>query len=124
MATSEWPMVLPDRRSLRSAREDLLALGLLAHRQEQPAVRPIIERSWRRCVSEAVPTVQRELPHVELSTMTLALRDAAAPVLDRMSEHLGDLRVGLYVSNDRGQILHRQVPEAQHRRILDRACAA
>ena len=124
MTTSDWPLVLPDPRSLHCVREDLLSRGLLADRQEQSMVRPVIERSWRRCVADAVPTVRWELPHIEPSTMAVALRDAAAPVLDRMSEHLGDLRVGLYVSNDQGQILHRQVREAQHRRLLDRACAA
>jgi transcriptional regulator of acetoin/glycerol metabolism len=56
--------------------------------------------------------------------MTLALREAAAPVVDRMTEHLGDLRVGLFVSNDRGHILLRKVQEPQYRRILDRASAA
>src|SRR5687767_12776912 len=122
---SEWPASLPtDPRSLRAAREDMLSRGLLAPRRGQPAVRPIIERSWRRCMADAVPTVRSELPHSDLATMTIALRDAAAPVVDRMSEHLGDLRVGLFVSNDRGQILLRQVQEPQHRRILDRASAA
>jgi transcriptional regulator of acetoin/glycerol metabolism len=102
----------------------MLSRGLLAPRQGQPAVRPIIERSWRRCMADAVPTVRSELAHSDLATMTIALRDAAAPVVDRMSEHLGALRVGLFVSNDRGQILLRQVQEPQHRRILDHASAA
>lgn len=124
MPTPEWPAALPDPRSLRSVREDLLARGLQAGNVEHPDLRPVIERSWRRCVADAVPTVRSELPHVELSTMTIALRDAAAPVVERMSEHLGDLRVGLYVSNDRGQVLLREVREAEHRRMLDRACAA
>ena len=125
MVQSEWPASLPaDPRSLHAAREDMLSRGLLASRQEQPAVRPVIERSWRRCMADAVPTVRSELAHSDLATMTIALRDAAAPVVDRMSEHLGDLRVGLFVSNDRGQILLRQVQEPQHRRILDRASAA
>jgi sigma-54 dependent transcriptional regulator, acetoin dehydrogenase operon transcriptional activator AcoR len=124
MPTSEWPARLPDPRSLHSLREELLTRGLRAVRGEQPGVRPVIERSWRRCVADAVPTARPDLPHAELSTMTVALRDAAAPVVERMSEHLGDLRVGMYVSNDRGQILLREVGEAQHRRLLDRACAA
>ena len=122
---SEWPTSLPiDPRSLRAVREDMLARGLLAPRDGGPAVRPVIERSWRRCVADAVPTAGNDLAHTDLATMTVALRDAAAPVVERMSEHLGDLRVGLFVSNDRGQILLRQVQEAQHRRILDRASAA
>jgi sigma-54 dependent transcriptional regulator, acetoin dehydrogenase operon transcriptional activator AcoR len=122
---SEWPASLPtDPRSLHAAREDMLSRGLLAPRQGQPALRPIIERSWRRCMADAVPTVRSEIAHSDLATMTIALRDAAAPVVDRMSEHLGALRVGLFVSNDRGQILLRQVEEPQHRRILDRAFAA
>ena len=124
MPTSEWPATLPDPRSLRPLREELLTRGLTAVRGEQPGVRSSIERSWRRCVLDSVPTARQDLPYAELSTMTVALRDAAAPVIERMSEHLGDLRVGLYVSNDRGQILLREAREAQHRRLLDRACAA
>ena len=125
MEGSEWPTSLPmDPRSVRAVREDMLARGLLAPRDGRPAVRPVIERSWRRCVAEAVPTAGNDLAHTDIATMTVALRDAAAPVVERMSEHLGDLRVGLFVSNDRGQILLRQVQEAQHRRILDRASAA
>lgn len=120
---SEWPTNLPDPRSLRAVREDLLARGLSAGSKDLSTVRPLIERSWRRCVADAVPTVRREPAYTDVGTMTAALHDAAVPVLDRMSEHLGDLRVGLYVSNDRGQILLRQVKEAGHRRMLERAYA-
>lgn len=125
MGPTQWPAALPtDPRSLRSVREDMLTRGLLAPAPTATALRPMIERSWRRCIADSVPTARTELQHIDLSSMTLALRDAAAPVVDRMSEHLGDLRVGLFVSNDRGQILLRKAEESGHRRILDNASAA
>lgn len=125
MRPPEWPATLPaDPRSLRAVREELLSRGLLAAVPSDSPVRPVIERSWRRCVADAVPTDRGELPHSDVSSMTLALRDAAAPVVERMSDHLGDLRVGLFVSNDRGQIVMRKAQEIQHRQVLDRAYAA
>lgn len=121
----QWPAALPtDPRSLRSAREDMVTRGLLARPAANTIVRPLIERSWRRCIAEAVPTARAEIAHTDVSSMTLALQEAAAPVVDRMSEHLSDLRVGLFLSNDHGQILLRKAEEKGYRKLLDRASAA
>ncbi|SFD64481.1 GAF domain-containing protein [Klenkia taihuensis] len=125
MGPTNWPATLPtDPESLRSVRDDMLSRGLLAPAPAAGSLRPMIERSWRRCIADSVPTARTELDHSDVSSMTQALRDAAAPVVDRMSEHLGGLRVGLFVSNDRGQILLRKAEEHGHRRVLDNASAA
>lgn len=94
MRPSEWPATLSsDPRGLRAVREDLLSRGLLAAVPSNCPVRPVIERSLRRCVADAVPTDRGELPHSDVSSMTLALRDAAAPVVERISSQPGGRRL-------------------------------
>jgi sigma-54 dependent transcriptional regulator, acetoin dehydrogenase operon transcriptional activator AcoR len=112
----------PDR--VRRARDDLLARGLLAPVDRTRAVPAVIERSWRRCVGEAVPTAPASIRHSSAVEVDPRLREAAAPVLDRLSEHLGDVPVAMFLSNERGEIVVRQVHEPGQRTVLDRASAA
>ena len=125
MPESNWLTSSPaDPQRVRAAREELLSHGLLAEPAGGLGVRDVIERSWRRCVADAVPTVRTELPHADVEDAHEALRDAAAPVLQRLSEHLADIPVAMFVSNDRGHIVLRHAQEWAHRRLLDRASAA
>jgi transcriptional regulator of acetoin/glycerol metabolism len=112
----------PDR--LRAAREELLSRGLLASPTAHVGVREVIERSWRRCVGQAVPIRPREVPYADASALQSILHDASAPVLERLGEHLTDVPVAMFVSNERGQIILRKANEAHQRALLDRACAA
>lgn len=83
----------------RQARERLLELGLLATPVAQSGVREIIERSWRRCVGDAVPVGRHEIPYVaDVIDVAPRLHAAAAPVLDRLGDDLGDARVAMFLS--------------------------
>jgi transcriptional regulator of acetoin/glycerol metabolism len=112
----------PDR--VRRARDDLLARGLLARPEPTRVVPDAIERSWRRCVGEAVPTAPTSVRYSGAVELDPRLREAAAPVLDRLSEHLADVRVAMFVSNERGEIAMRHVHEPGQLTVLDRASAA
>src|SRR4051812_18167036 len=103
---SSEPPLAPDQ--IRRARDDLLARGLLAQPAARSGVPEIIERSWRRCASEAVPTSPASIRYSSSIDLDPRLREAAAPVLERLSEHLADVRVAMFISNERGQIVVRQ----------------
>lgn len=119
--SSEEP---PDADRIRRARDDLLARGLLARPEPTGAVPEVIERSWRRCVGEAVPTAPASIRYSSSVQLDPRFLEAAAPVLHRLSEHLADVPVAMFVSNERGEIAMRQAHERGHRTLLDRACAA
>ncbi|MGY2083991.1 sigma-54-dependent Fis family transcriptional regulator [Blastococcus sp. SYSU DS0539] len=114
----------PDADRIRAAREELLAQGLLAHPEPTRGVPEVIERSWRRCVGEAVPTAPGSVRYSGAVQLDPRLREAAAPVLDRLSEHLADVRVAMFVSNERGEIAMRHAPGSGQLSVLDRASAA
>jgi transcriptional regulator of acetoin/glycerol metabolism len=109
---------------VRQAREDLLARGLLAPPEPMRAVPEVIERSWRRCVGEEVPTAPASIRYSGAVQLDPRLREAATPVLNRLSEHLADLPVAMFVSNERGEIAIRQVHDPKQRTVLDRGYAA
>lgn len=114
----------PDPARIRRAREELLTQGLLASPVSRSGVRDVIERSWRRCVGGDVPTRPAAIAYSDAPVLQTTLRDAAAPVLDRLSEHLTDVRVAMFVSNDSGQIIMRRASDPRQRALLDRASAA
>src|SRR4051812_49592541 len=89
----------------RRARDELLTHGLLALPASRPGVRDIIERSWRRCVGEAVPVSPASISYRDAAALQPALQEAAAPVLDRLGEHLADVRVAMFVSDDSGRLV-------------------
>src|SRR4051794_12302031 len=108
----------------RRARDELRSLGLLALPPSRPGVREVIERSWRRCVGEAVPTSPPSISYRDATALQPALQEAAAPVLDRLGEHLADVRVAMFVSDESGRIVLRRAHEPRQRTLLDRASAA
>lgn len=113
-----------DAEAIRQAREELRIDGLLAHPGRTSGIPEVIERSWRRCVGEAVPTAPTWIRHSDAVELDPRLLEAATPVLRRLSEHLGDVRVAMFVANERGQIAMRHVQERDQRTALDRASAA
>ena len=121
---TRWSGEAPDPDRIRRARDDLLSRGLLARPEPTHAVPEVIERSWRRCVGDAVPTAPTSIRYSNAVELDPRLREAAAPVLDRLSEHLADVRVAMFVSNERGEIVMRQAHEPGQRTVLDRASAA
>ncbi|MBW0113967.1 MULTISPECIES: sigma-54-dependent Fis family transcriptional regulator [Pseudonocardia] len=117
--------MLPDQAQTRQALERLLAQGLLATPVAQSGVRDVIERSWRRCVGAEVPIGRHDIPYVaDVHDMAPRLHAAAAPVLDRLGDDLGDARVAMFLSDDQGRIIMRRAGEPQQLRILDNSCAA
>ncbi|RRO18618.1 hypothetical protein EIL87_05730 [Saccharopolyspora rhizosphaerae] len=119
------PAPLPfDEGAVRRAKEALLTRGLLTSPVSQPGVRNIIERSWRRCIGEGVPPQPRFTPSRGPAERQSMLVDAARPVLERLSEHLADARVALFLSDDKGHIVMRKAAERRQRNELDNASAA
>jgi transcriptional regulator of acetoin/glycerol metabolism len=122
---TQWSADAPSSpEAIRGALEELRAEGLLAHPEPVPGVPDVIDRSWRRCVGEAVPTAPTWIRHSSAVEMDPRLLEAANPVLTRLSEQLGDVRVAMFVANERGQIAVRHVQERDQRTALDRASAA
>lgn len=119
------PAHLPfDHQAVRQAKESVLTEGLLTAPVGQPGVRTIIERSWRRCLGEAVPTRPRSITFCDVGERQSTLLKAAQPVLERLSDHLADVRVALFLSDSTGHIVMRKAPEPRHRDQLDNASAA
>ncbi|MER7434811.1 sigma-54-dependent Fis family transcriptional regulator [Pseudonocardia alni] len=115
----------PDQARTRQALERLLDRGLLATPVAQAGVRAVIERSWRRCVGAEVPLGRHEIPYLaDVTDLQPRLHAAAAPVLDRLGDDLGDARVAMFLSDDQGRIIMRRAGESQQLRILDDSCAA
>lgn len=120
-----WPDDPPQHQDrIRRAREDLRESGVLAVPVSSTGARDVIERSWRRCVGDGVPTRPHPLPYSDVGDLQPRLRAAAAPVLDRLSDQLSGVRVGMFVSDERGRIILRQVSEPRQRGALDDAGAA
>ncbi|MBW0114251.1 sigma-54-dependent Fis family transcriptional regulator [Pseudonocardia abyssalis] len=117
--------VRSDQARTRQALERLLDQGLLATPVAQSGVRDVIERSWRRCVGAEVPIGRHDIPYVaDVHDIAPRLHAAAAPVLDRLGDDLGDARVAMFLSDDQGRIIMRRAGESQQLRTLDDSCAA
>ena len=112
-----------DQSAIRKAKEELLSRGLLDAATLRSGVRDVIDRSWRRCIGEAVPTNHTSVPG-RSNTPDSVLQEAAEPVLVRLAEHLADVRVALYLSDSQGNILTRKASERRQRILLDNAYAA
>lgn len=113
-----------DEDAVRQAKESLCSDGLLTVPVSQPGVRDVIERSWRRCIADGVPTQPGAISACQVDDRQPALLEAARPVLDRLSDHLADTRVALVLSDSTGHIVMRRAPEYHLRHQLDNAWAA
>jgi hypothetical protein len=120
-----WPIdVSRDQKRTRQALEQLLDRGLLAAPVSSTGVRDVIERSWRRCAGDGVPVKAPTIPYQDLGDLQPRLRTAAAPVLDRLGNHLSNVRVAMFLSDKHGRIIVRRVSEPAQRAVLDNAYAA
>lgn len=123
--TLTWPAdVSDDLDRIRRAREQLLTAGLLAPRDTRAQVRAEIERSWRRCIGEAVPTRRDDVHYRDPADLQPRLRSAAEPVLSRLGEELGQVKVAMFLSDQTSRIIMRRASEPSQRSVFDRACAA
>ena len=113
-----------DPERTRRAKKHLLDAGLRAVPADRSGVRDVIERSWRRCVSEAVPVTPAGVAYQGPPGPRSALYTAAAPVIARLGEHLTDVRVAMFLSDSAGTIIMREVNEPRQRDALDNASAA
>lgn len=122
---TDQPAHLPfDHEAIRRAKESLFTEGLLTAPMSQPGVRAIIERSWRRCIGEGLPTQPQSIASCDASERQSTLLEAAHPVLERLSDHLADARIALFLSDSKGHIVMRKAPEPRQRDQLDNASAA
>lgn len=85
----------------------------------------LIERSWRRTISQSAGTDFSAPPAPRPAAKAAErLIRASEGVLDRWNESLADMQVALFVSDRSGRIIARRVSERSHARQLDRAHAA
>lgn len=121
------PVETYSAENVRAARQRLIESGVGA---QGPAprslgVHAVIERSWRRSITqnpaqnESVSPVFRPVR----STADTLLR-AANDVLDRWNDSFADMRVAMFVTDRSGQIIARRVADLGHARRLDSASAA
>ncbi|MDQ0381321.1 sigma-54-dependent Fis family transcriptional regulator [Amycolatopsis thermophila] len=113
-----------ERERIRSSREALVKGGLLAAPPGSAGVPRHIERSWRRCVGEAVPVVRDEIDYREPEDNRTTLLRAAEPVLSRLKDSLGDVPVAMVLSDATGRIVVRHAQVRRTLEIMDRAHAA
>lgn len=119
-------MIAPpyDENRVRRSREHLLSSGMPAAWQPEPDMPQQILRSWRRCLLSAVPAAGLSVPYVDGDDRGRLLRHAAAPVIERLAEHLSGLDVAMFLGDSRGRIVLRQVNDRTHRAYLDNLSAA
>lgn len=122
---TDQPAHLPfDHETIRRVKERLCTEGLLTSTALQPGVRTVIERSWRRCIGEGLPTQPRSIASWNTGERQSTLLQAARPVLERLCDHLADARIALFLSDNRGRIIMRKAVEPRQRSQLDNASAA
>lgn len=113
-----------DDRTTRRSKEELLRVGLFGAPTGEVAVPDVIQRSWRRCLSIAAPQARIDVPYRDAVDRQAQLVQAARPVFDRIATHLAGTGVALFLSDNNGQIVLRQVEDRRHRDVYDNASAA
>lgn len=112
------------RERIRRSREALVDGGLLTAPPGTSGVPQYIEKSWRRCVGEAVPIAPDILAYRDPADVLPALRRAAQPVLDRLRDSFADVPVAMVLSDATGRIVMRHADVRRQRDTMDRANAA
>jgi transcriptional regulator of acetoin/glycerol metabolism/DNA-binding CsgD family transcriptional regulator len=88
------------------------ALDALLRDGEPPTrVRDSIWESWRRCATSGLSPHRFSVPHADAVDRDSLLVRAARPVLDSLVDDLASTDVGLVLTDRRGDILDRWVPE-------------
>lgn len=85
----------------------------------EPRVRDEIRSSWRRCSAWSVPVSGVEPPYRPDVNPESRLLRASRPVLDRISERLGELGIGFIVTDADARIVDNRVTEPALLRALD-----
>ncbi len=112
----------PREDEVRSARERLIAEGLLRAAIPASLVAKEIEQSWRRSVSSRIdPEAGPEILG-EIDPDSVILR-AAGRVLDQWQTNLADSRLTLFLADEDGRIVSRRIVDAQDEQTMDRANA-
>jgi sigma-54 dependent transcriptional regulator, acetoin dehydrogenase operon transcriptional activator AcoR len=107
---------------VRSARERLIAEGLLRAAIPPTLVAKEIEQSWRRSVSSRIDPGAGPRIVGEIDSDSVILR-AAGRVLDQWQTNLADSRLTLFLADEDGRIVSRRIVDAQDERTMDRANA-
>ena len=113
-----------DHDGTRRAKHELVCRGLIDSPPHRGEVPDVIERSWRRCIGDALPMRPEPVQRPPDPDMHPALQDAAAPVLARLGEQLADVRVAMFLSDASGRIVMRYAHESALRSQLDDVFAA
>lgn len=119
------PAMTPaERARTRRSREALVDGGLLVEPPGTSGVPQYIEKSWRRCVGDAVPIAPESIDYREPDDVLPVLRRAAEPVLDRLKDSFADVPVAMVLSDAHGRIVMRHADVRRQRDTMDRASAA
>jgi transcriptional regulator of acetoin/glycerol metabolism len=117
-------MAAMDLERTRRVREALVTGGVLAFPPTRSGVPPVIERSWRRCVSQQVSPEPAAIPYSDPESADPLLRAAAEPVLARLGDQLADVPVAMVLADAGGRIVMRRIGVRSQRAVMDRASAA
>src|SRR4051812_31011764 len=99
---------LPEADAIRSAKEILIAHGLVPGAESHPEWLPgEIDRSWRRSVSAGATREAGSFHYVNEFDVDSELRRAARPVLDRLAAMLQDLGTAIFLADRTSQIVGR-----------------
>lgn len=113
-----------DDAAVRSARENLIQLGVQAVPTHTLPVPRAIERSWRRSLSSNVSASSATFPYIRSFDPDSLLVRAASPVLERLEGDLLDTGCAFFLSDGTGQIVRRVAGSPSSRNVLDSASAA
>ena len=109
---------------VRSAKETLIARGLLRSGDPQPTwLTGEIDRSWRRSISAGAHREPGAFQFVNEVDADSELCRAARPVLDRLETMLQDMGTAVFLADRTGQIVARRAGRSQRARF-DSAFAA
>lgn len=113
-----------DNEAIRAARYDLIRVGLHGAVTSASPVSDVIQRSWRRSISNAAPVDPTQFRYLHTFDPESQLTRVALPVMDRLKDDLTDIDVALFLSDSSGQIVLRLVGNRTYRDSLDSAFAA
>jgi len=120
----EPSMTTADRERTRRTRDTIVDGGLLQVPPGGAGVPQLIERSWRRCVGDAVPVAPDITRYEEPADLAPLLCRAAEPVLARLRDSLADVPVAIVLADPAGRIVVRHADVRRQRSLMDRANAA
>jgi transcriptional regulator of acetoin/glycerol metabolism len=111
--------------AVRTAKEDLIARGVLRGGETQPEwLAGEIDRSWRRSISAGATRATGAFHYVNAFDTDSELLRAAHPVLDRLESTLQDMGTAIFLADRTGQIVARRVAGRSERARFDDAYAA